>query len=191
MDLKQYIQDATRTESKIDAARVDPLTIIQVMSALVAAGRMLDQLKKNIYYTKPIKVDVWDDDIATIKHMANTLGSGVYLPLIQPIPLAIDPRVLHGVVGIATESTELIEAVLKSLTAGMPVDRVNLLEELGDIDWYHAILVDALDADWDKILNTNIEKLRARYPEKFTVAAAIDRNTDVERTILEKGDTND
>ena len=34
---------------------------------------------------------------------------------------------------------------------------------------------------------TNIDKLRARYGEKFTAAAALNRNLEVERKILEEG----
>jgi NTP pyrophosphatase (non-canonical NTP hydrolase) len=45
----------------------------------------------------------------------------------------------------------------------------------------------AKDNGWDlfQIMDTNIEKLQARYPEKFTTKDADNRNLDVEREILE------
>lgn len=46
---------------------------------------------------------------------------------------------------------------------------------------------DLLELDFWQMLTTNIEKLQARYPEKFTQEAAVNRNLDAEREILEKG----
>jgi hypothetical protein len=39
----------------------------------------------------------------------------------------------------------------------------------------------------DKIRQTNISKLQARFGEKFTEAAALNRNLEIERRILEEG----
>lgn len=40
--------------------------------------------------------------------------------------------------------------------------------------------------DTDKVRATNIAKLQARYPDKFTNESAVNRNLEVEREILEK-----
>ena len=65
-------------------------------------------------------------------------------------------------------------------------DIVNLLEENGDINWYQAIMMDALGGDWEQILETNIKKLRKRFPDKFTNEDANNRDLDAEREILEE-----
>jgi hypothetical protein len=52
--------------------------------------------------------------------------------------------------------------------------------------WYIANFCRVNDFDLEKIMDTNINKLRARYPEKFTQNNAIDRNLDKERKILEE-----
>ena len=39
--------------------------------------------------------------------------------------------------------------------------------------------------DIEEIMQRNIEKLKARYPEKFTQEKALSRNLDAERNILE------
>ena len=77
----------------------------------------------------------------------------------------------------------MTEAVKQMLDENS-LDVVNVLEEIGDISWYQAILIDALNGDWDACLNKNIEKLKARYPEKFSSDAAINRDVNNERTIL-------
>lgn len=96
-----------------------------------------------------------------------------------------DMNILHGCIGIATESGELLDALKKNLFYGKPLDTVNIKEELGDVMWYVAILCRELDLSMEEILQTNIDKLKARYPEKFTEHNAINRDLGKERNILE------
>lgn len=101
----------------------------------------------------------------------------------------LDPKnqeILHGVVGICTESGELLDALKKHMFYGNPLDRVNLKEELGDVMWYIAILLRELDLDLEEVLDVNIKKLRARYGDKFDQEKTNNRNLKVEREILEK-----
>jgi len=93
--------------------------------------------------------------------------------------------VLHGAIGIATEGGELLDAVKKHVFYGKPFDHVNAEEELGDVLWYVAIVARRLGVSMDRIMEKNIAKLRKRYPEKFTETAALNRDLDGERKILE------
>jgi len=95
-------------------------------------------------------------------------------------------RLLHVGMGLCTEAAEFVDMLKKHIFYGKKLDIVNLQEEIGDSDWYSAIGIDALETTFEKILTTNIEKLRARYPEKFTEEAAINRNLKLEREVLEK-----
>lgn len=95
-------------------------------------------------------------------------------------------RILHGSLGLVTESAELQDTLKKHLFYGKILDRVNLKEEIGDVLWYCSILLDALDTNYEEVMERNIEKLKARYGEKFSEEKAINRNLDVEREILEK-----
>ena len=94
-------------------------------------------------------------------------------------------RILHAAIGLATEAGEVQDALKKHLFYGKPLDKVNLAEEMGDIFWYMAILSDALGVGFDDIQTKNIAKLKARYGDKFTAAAALNRDLDAERKILE------
>lgn len=95
--------------------------------------------------------------------------------------------VLHAAMGLTTESGELMDAVKKHLIYGANIDVVNVKEELGDLMWYIAILLREFGGEgtFEEILNTNIKKLKLRYPEKFTNEQALNRNLDGERKILE------
>ena len=88
--------------------------------------------------------------------------------------------------GCVTESAEIAEHVRDVLTGEMPQDGVNLKEEFGDVLWYVALGLRFLQTDFGETFETNIAKLRARFPDKFTEAAAIDRDVAAERSLLEQ-----
>jgi NTP pyrophosphatase (non-canonical NTP hydrolase) len=94
-------------------------------------------------------------------------------------------RLLHAAMGLSTEAAEFTDMMKKAIFYGKPVDEVNLKEEVADLCWYCAIALDALGSSFEEVMATNIAKLKARYGDKFTEAAAIERDLDKEREILE------
>lgn len=84
-------------------------------------------------------------------------------------------NILHATLGIAGEAGELVDAVKKTVIYNKPLDLVNFREELGDILWYVALGCHAADLNMEEIMQENIAKLKKRYPEKYTDAAAIER----------------
>ena len=96
-----------------------------------------------------------------------------------------DPRVLHAAMGICTEGGEILDAVKKHGYTRAPVDRTNVIEELGDLLWYVQLLMDAMGLSLGDILEPNIKKLRKRYEEGFSAKDALVRNLDAERKALE------
>ena len=95
-------------------------------------------------------------------------------------------RLLHAAMGMQTEAAEFTDMLKKHIFYGKPLDEVNLKEELFDMTWYMAIALDVLGYTFEEGFKTNIDKLKARYPEKFTERAATNRNLLKEREILEK-----
>ena len=95
-------------------------------------------------------------------------------------------RLLHGAMGLCTESGELQDQLKKHIFYGKPLDLVNISEECGDLFWYLAETLTAIDARFVDVMQRNIDKLRARYPEKFTEDKAINRDLVAEREVLEK-----
>lgn len=97
-------------------------------------------------------------------------------------------RIIHMAMGLVTEAAEIMDALKKHLFYGKDLDLVNLAEEMGDQFWYLAGMARVLGyTDFDQIMQTNIDKLRARFPEKFTEESALVRDLDKERGILEEG----
>jgi NTP pyrophosphatase (non-canonical NTP hydrolase) len=94
-------------------------------------------------------------------------------------------RLMHGAIGLATESGELLDMLKKHIFYGKPLDLTNAKEEVGDSMWYAGLVIDVLKTTFDEVLTVNIAKLQARYPEKFTEHHATNRDLETERTILE------
>jgi len=93
---------------------------------------------------------------------------------------------IHMVFGIVTEAGELADVFKKYLAYKKEPDWINIEEEIGDLLWYVAGLCTINNLDFEKILEKNVTKLRARYPEKFTEENANNRDLEKERQILEQ-----
>lgn len=100
-------------------------------------------------------------------------------------------RLQHAVTGLHTEAAELSDAIKKHVYYNKEIDAVNIKEEIGDVFWYAWLALDELARLYgfepEEVLETNLNKLRARYPEKFTEDAAVNRDLETERVILESG----
>lgn len=83
---------------------------------------------------------------------------------------------LHMAVGISGEAGELLDAVKKSVIYNKPIDRENIVEELGDLEFYMEGLRQVYRIDRIETIDANIKKLAVRYKEKtYSDQAAQDR----------------
>lgn len=89
-------------------------------------------------------------------------------------------RLLHSRDGICTEAGEYANAFKRHVYYHQPLDETNLIEELGDIMWYVALACNVLGVTIGAVQIANIRKLQKRYPEKFTVECATNRNVTAE-----------
>lgn len=82
---------------------------------------------------------------------------------------------INSVMGLCGESGEAIDIVKRWLAQGHELDREHLAKELGDIAWYLAEAATALDIPLEDIFQSNIDKLKKRYPEGFDAERSIIR----------------
>ncbi len=94
-------------------------------------------------------------------------------------------RLLHVGFGMATEAGEFLDQLKKHGFYGKELDEVNLMEELGDSDWYMNLCCDILNTTMQVIEEANIKKLAKRYGDKFSKDGALLRNLGAELMILE------
>lgn len=72
-------------------------------------------------------------------------------------------NILHAAVGIAGEAGELLDAVKKHWAYEKPLDRENVIEELGDLEFYTQALRNEIGVPRAHIIKHNIDKLSVRY----------------------------
>ena len=76
-------------------------------------------------------------------------------------------RLLTSGVGINAEGGEFLEIIKKMVFQGKPWNednREHLIIELGDVMWYVAQACMALEVSFDDVIETNVNKLKKRYP---------------------------
>ena len=73
---------------------------------------------------------------------------------------------LHAVHGLASEVGE-IHGIYQKEYQGHDIDDEHLKKELGDLMWFVAELCTIKGWNLSEVMEMNIEKLRARYPEGF------------------------
>lgn len=79
---------------------------------------------------------------------------------------------LHGAVGISGEAGELLDALKKVWVYNKPMDRKNVVEELGDLRFYMQHLMNVLDITEQEVIEANVQKLQVRYAAGYSDAAA-------------------
>lgn len=108
-------------------------------------------------------------------------------PVIARLSTNNSVRLLHGAIGLCTETGEIQDALKRALFYGKTLDYVNLKEEIGDVLWYLNILCDELGITLEDAMAANIAKLESRYKGGFSENKSINRDLGTERGKLENG----
>lgn len=72
----------------------------------------------------------------------------------------------HAIFGLCSEAGEAAGIIQKTYQ-GHKFDKEHMKKELGDCMWMIAEACEALGLSLDDVMQTNIDKLKARYPEGF------------------------
>lgn len=80
--------------------------------------------------------------------------------------------------GLNGEAGEAIDILKKHLFQGHELDTAHMAKELGDVAWYLAVSANAIGYDLETIMQMNVDKLKARYPDGFDAEHSLHRNRD-------------
>ena len=95
---------------------------------------------------------------------------------IQATLTASEANLLHLALGISGEAGEVADAVKKSVIYNKPLDRDNIIEELGDLEFYMEGLRQAIGVTSEEVIESNVQKLGKRYASgKYSDKQAQDR----------------
>jgi NTP pyrophosphatase (non-canonical NTP hydrolase) len=74
--------------------------------------------------------------------------------------------------GVSGEAGELLDAIKKSAIYRKPLDIANVIEELGDLEFYMEGIRQSLGITRRECLDANIAKLICRYGDHYSDEAA-------------------
>ena len=83
---------------------------------------------------------------------------------------------LNSALGLCGESGEVADLLKKYHFQGHNLDIDHVARELGDIAWYLAVGAYAIGYDLETILQMNVDKLKARYPDGFSADRSLHRD---------------
>lgn len=120
-------------------------------------------------YTKFVKAvtSKQSNDLTSFMNRLDTLDGNYDFANNQHGPDVNVPLMLTGVMGLSSETGELMEIVKKITFQGKPLTEESIFHmkrELGDIIWYWTNMCRALNLDPNEVIAENVEKLKSRYP---------------------------
>lgn len=86
-----------------------------------------------------------------------------------------EANLIHSIMGVSGEVGELLDTVKKHVIYKKELDLENVIEELGDIEFYLEQLRQELAISREETLDANITKLRKRYPTGYSNQLAQER----------------
>lgn len=191
VDIGSYTKYVTSLEKQIDTSVLSIDTLEAVLGVAVAAGNLIDLFKKTIVYGR---TDLKNDMLAanTDLRRANIVlddalvlnGKSRDMP--KNAKLSLDLRLLHAAIGAFGEWAEVLNAFRTSINSRLPLDKTNVIEELGDAGYYDAAAHDAIGVAKHVTMGRNKAKLDIRFPEgAFSADRVNNRDLAAERTALE------
>ena len=84
-------------------------------------------------------------------------------------------NILHATLGMTSEAGELASSIKGWMVYGKDLDVKNIVEEMGDIMWFIALMCKTLNISMEDVAVNNIAKLYERYPEKYSDEDAVAR----------------
>lgn len=85
-----------------------------------------------------------------------------------------DDMVCHAVFGLTSEAGE-VAGLFQKWYQGHELDEEHLMKEIGDCLWMIAELCTAYGFSLEYVMQLNIDKLRARYPDGFDTEKSLHR----------------
>ena len=98
----------------------------------------------------------------------------------NPEKMGARDALTNAALGLNGEAGEFADIIKKAFFQGYVIDGAALEKEVGDVLWYCALAATAIGVGLEEIAQKNIDKLTARYPERFDEARSRNRNESLE-----------
>ena len=194
MDNETYLAESSRSVAPgihTEFTELEGTLIKKALMDTITAGDYCDSLKRKLFYGLEFTGKGLPSNTMSLEKIEGQAIAEHLRQFISHYAVSnITPNdLIHGIIGAAGETGELVDALTSSLLKQGPIDTVNVGEEVGDVLWYLALILRSVNSTFEEAMELNIEKLRKRYPDKWSQKAVLDRDLDGEREILEKSKT--
>jgi NTP pyrophosphatase (non-canonical NTP hydrolase) len=179
MQMNEYLGLSEKTEKKFSEGIVltgeQRKALVLGFLAAKELGDFIDRIKREIIYGKKMTFSEDESDVL------DRVDKDDFPEVLTPW----QAELLHMILGSITEPVELGIGFFDYLIGDCELDITNLKEEAGDQLWYLAGVMRLLDTTFEEEADRNIAKLKARFGDKFSEEAALNRDLDIERNVLE------
>jgi NTP pyrophosphatase (non-canonical NTP hydrolase) len=182
MKYSEFVNAKASTEFHTEAIR--PAHLFLLMGLASNLSVVADDIKRGLFYGKRKEADAKVTE-ESLKKVLQTEGVADEVVWFVDIPQSYAGHV-HAALGLLTEACELIEPLLLMIRQDAPSpDRLNLIEEAGDIRWYYQLLLNTLAVSDNEVITVNVAKLNKRNPaQQFNVDNTVNRDLDAERKAM-------
>jgi len=185
MTIAKYFKECPRTLAPLDSYEMNVLHM--TAGIITEIGELIDPFKKNLAYGEKVDIVNVGEEIADVMWYVcnNVILAEVEKEMIFPIeePTLENCEKLFKMKSLLkdtpTEITLQLGVAIAVNDRNHFTDPNNVFKALFIIAYVNGI-------DFYKQLDKNINKLKARYPDKFDSDKAINRNLEVERKTLEE-----
>lgn len=184
MEFQQYLIESSRTLKSLGKE----LDLLHCATGLVTeSAELVDAVKKNVFYGKPL-------DVVNIKEEIGDILWYIAIP-VRIFSLDLDIKVENTSTYIEHTKKQIIskEGLIKYfLSFNVIVNRLaNTIQDDYDIYYFKYLfeeinlICEIYNLNLSEIMDININKLKARFPNNFTQEHALNRDLEKERAILE------
>lgn len=89
--------------------------------------------------------------------------------------LSFKENMLLAGLGLTGEAGEIADLIKKKFFHKHEISREEFIKEIGDVLWYLAFLCNHMGIDLEEAIEVNIDKLKTRYPNGFSVEDSVAR----------------
>lgn len=183
--MEQYLIDSEKTlaghKVHLDFFPTHSKVLHQAIDVM-HGGITADAIKRSLFY---------GDKAIGERLQEGTNKMQAFYQLLESKEVTLSPdeiNLLHGILGIASEAGELLEELIEAKLTDREVNKTDgkgsVKEESGDVMWYQGVILRYIGSTFEQVAGSNIAKLKARYPGKFTEENAVNRNLDEEAKAL-------
>lgn len=167
MNADEYQKLAARTLIDAPDNEYTNEEIVLVLNALRVAGEaaaIANTVKKAVFHRHDLDRGKLRDDLLSLIDSVSNLETPDQAPRMDDEQI----MVLWNALGLVGEAGELAPLVRHAIWTDMKFDRDGIVDEAGDTLWYVAALCTKLDIPMSEIMERNIQKLKARYPDGYS-----------------------